>query len=743
VPRVHAHRSPPKIPPRGRRWRQALVVVVAIAAAFVPFRLLRPAPPVDGPIVFISIDTLRADHLPAYGYTRVATPAIDALAADGVVFERAYSHVPQTLPAHASILSGALPFEHGVRDNVGFTVPADLRLLPEWLHERGFATAAVVSADVLRRDTGIGRGFDFFDGEMPAVSGDVSSDRVRRDGSQSLEVAERWIDDGRSSRFFLFFHLYEPHAPYAPPPQFTKYQPYDGAIAYADEIVGRFLTFLRARRLYDAATIVLLSDHGEGLGDHGEQEHGLFVYEETMRVPLVVKLPVAHSHGRRIAQPVRHIDLVPTVLDLVGIPIPRTLQGRSLRPFLNGEALRGGDPPIYSESLYGRYHFGWSELTALTDSRYRFIHAPRDELYDLSADPAERRNVIDDRARTAAAMRAALAAIDRQHRVDAAARPTGEQVERLTALGYVTMQAGVPADTPGETLPDPKDKVEVLRTYRRVLELVQGQQLQTAIDLLRGLLAKEPSMADLWFELATLLRQAGRPADAIEAYHHVLQLNPRSTSGALALASALLKVRRFDDANAAARRALESGGSREPRDAAAAHELLARVALAREDAPSARREAAAAAAADPSLPLTQYVEGFIAYSAGDYTRALDAFERALNASRERTRQVAELHLYAGDTLAHAGRVEEAEREFREEIRFFPTNMWAYASLANLCRAEGRAADSNRAIDAMLRASPSPEAYALAAQLLTTFGDAERAAEVRGAARRLFTNGRSP
>ncbi len=223
-----------------------ILVLVAIGTALAAvggWRYARASAPVSGPIVVISIDTLRADHLPVYGYAHVRTPAIDALAADGVVFERAYSHVPQTLPAHAAILSGRLPFETGVRDNVGFVVKPGERLLPQMLRERGFTTGGVVSAYVLRKETGISQGFDFFDGEMPSSSPELSIGQVQRDGSASEAIAEHWLDAQRSSRVFLFLHLYEPHKPYTPPERFSEFAPYDGEIAYADEIVGRLVHY--------------------------------------------------------------------------------------------------------------------------------------------------------------------------------------------------------------------------------------------------------------------------------------------------------------------------------------------------------------------------------------------------------------------------------------------------------------------------------------------------------------------
>ena len=263
--------------------RRAILAVVAgaviVVGAVWAWRTRSPAPAADGPLVLISIDTLRADRLPAYGYKGTRTPHIDRLVADGVLFEQAYTHSPQTLPAHASILSGQLPFEHGVRDNVGFTVKEGQRFLPHALHDGGFASGGFVSAYVLRRQTGIGQGFDLYDDALPAASPELPLGQVQRPGALTVENANRWIDQRTSSKFFLFVHIYEPHRPYAPPARFKTANPYDGEVEYSDEIVGTLFDHLRAKGLYDRATIVLLADHGEGLGDHGEDEHHLFVYE--------------------------------------------------------------------------------------------------------------------------------------------------------------------------------------------------------------------------------------------------------------------------------------------------------------------------------------------------------------------------------------------------------------------------------------------------------------------------------
>src|SRR3989454_1902373 len=309
-------------------------------------------------VVLISIDTMRADRLRPYGGT-VAVPRMEALAADGIVFENAYAHSPQTLPSHVSILSGRLPFEHGVRDNVGFAVKRDENLLPTMLRGAGFASGGFVSAYVLRDETGIANGFDHFDARLPPSSPEIAVGELQRDGAATLAAVEGWLDGLSTPRFFLFFHIYEPHSPYTPPARFSAYTPYDGEIAYADEIVAGLIASLKQRGLYDAALVVLLSDHGEGLGDHGEQEHGLFLYREAIRVPLIIKLPRQLNAGRRIATPVQHIDLVPTILDSLKLPAKPGLRGRSLVPLFTGNTIP--EQGLYAAALYSRYDFGWSD----------------------------------------------------------------------------------------------------------------------------------------------------------------------------------------------------------------------------------------------------------------------------------------------------------------------------------------------------------------------------------------------
>jgi arylsulfatase A-like enzyme len=676
---------------------------LALAIARVP--MLRISGRGSGPIVLISIDTLRADHLPAYGYTGVRTPGIDAFAAESTVFDSAWSHSPQTLPSHTSILSGQLPFEHGVRDNTGFTVKPNQWLVQRALHDAGWRTGGFVSAYVLRRETGIGQGFDTFDSDLPAASPEASIGQIQRDGSDTLEAASRWLDAQADSKFFLFVHFYEPHKPYAPPARFAMYAPYDGDIAYADELVGRLLDRLRARRLYDAATIVLLSDHGEGLGDHGEQEHGLFLYHETTHVPLMIKAPRGAPH--RVATPVQHIDVVPTLLDVARIPRPSNLRGRSLTPLVDrtGSIRETG---IYSEALYSRFHFGWSELYALTDSQYRLIRAPRDELFDLHADAAESRSIARERPQVREAMRSAIETLLSGVSIAAPSAASEEDRQRLAALGYVGRASRGPLTQPGDALPDPKDKFQVLETYRRASDLAGAGHFDEAASLYQQLIAGDPGMDDVWLELAHAYARLGRTADAVRAYKEIVAHNPRDASGLLGAARGLLELGNLDDAHAHAQLAVAVAP-------AGAHELLARIAVRRRDRDAALREAAATDAAG-GLPMRAFVEGLLAYDDGRYDEAVTRLLEAHRAIDGRPVRMADLNFYLADSLARLQRYPEAERYFLEEIRLFPYNTGARVGLATLYRAMNRDADSDRVIDDLVRVSPTPANRALAARI---------------------------
>ena len=722
-----------------------LAALATSLAAAGGWRFARASAPLSGPIIVVSIDTLRADHLPAYGYAGVRTPAIDALAADGVVFERAYSHAPQSLPAHASILTGRLPFEIGVRDNVGFALKAGERSLAHMLHDRGYATGGVVSAFALRKETGLAQGFDFFDGEMSATARAGAIGRLKRDGAASEAIAERWLSSIGSSRALLFLHIDEPHTPYALPDRFAEYAEYDAAIAASDEIVGRLVRYLKSHQLYDRSTIVLLSDHGEGLGDHGESAHGLLLYDEAIHVPLVIKQEGNAGAGRRVASVVQHIDLVPTILDLVKTSIPGNLRGRSLKPLLDGT---GQVPvrPVYSEALYGRYHFGWSEVVAITDDRYRYVKAPNEELYDLGADPHERRNVAGDPSASERlqAQRAALDRLAAGSKIQPATVAVSPDArERLQALGYLGGRA-MPASVSNDALPDPKGKIDILERYRAAIDLAGARRWRDAIAHLQQIIADDPDMPELWSQLAGFAGRLDRFDLAADAFKHYIGLRPSAPEGYLGAATALLKQRKLEEARTQAFRAVDLAADSDRPSRQAAHELLARIAVVRHDAVAAREEAALAHEADPRIPVAAFIDARLLYDQGRFQDALPFFEQALEEQKKAGgAALADLHYSTADTYIRLERYSDAEVQLTAELRDFPYHLRARAALATLYHTMAKGDAAAGVIGEMTDIIPTPESYALAARLWTLVGHRLQAEAVRVQMRERFTEAPRP
>jgi arylsulfatase A-like enzyme/predicted Zn-dependent protease len=668
-------------------------------------------------VILISVDTLRADHLPAYGYRQVETPNIDGLRRDSVLFERVYSHCPMTLPSHVSMFTGSLPTEHGVRNNIGYRFEgARFRTLAEELRERGYAAGAAVSSYVLRSDTGIDDGFELYEDSIAVATAGAASEH-QRSGRETLKHALAWIQGHREQPFFFFLHLYEPHAPYEPPEPFKSRYPsaYDGEIAAADAIVGELIRSLKASGLYDSAILIFTSDHGEGLEDHGEDQHGILLYREALWVPLLVKLPGSHQADSisrdSISQPRPLSHLFGTVLRLVGIDLP----SRPASWFDAGAEAR----PIYSETLYPRIHLGWSELRSLIDGRYHYIEGPSPELYDLERDPGEARNLITIERRAASRLRQEM------QTYPATASTIGEidpeDARKLAALGYV----GTPRERAAGPLPNPRDEVKNLARIKAAFRLADERRLDEAIAALRSLLQENPKLMDVWSKLGEVLVESGRYDEAIEAYRSAIAHAERfSPDLALALGFAYLK--QGDTAAAAAHARLALATS--PREA---NELLARVALEEGRFDAAEEHARSALRSGDSQPATLLL-------LADVERAAGKLERALRTVEEAERRAAELGVgklqgadyLRGDLLARLDRPEEAAAAYRREIAAFPQHLQAWANLAVILMIQGRSAEANELLEQMARSNPHRGAFLLAAKTLEAFEDRQGAARWR-------------
>jgi arylsulfatase A-like enzyme len=569
----------------------------------------RAAEPARPPVILISIDTLRADHLPAYGYRGVETPNLDRFAADAITFERAFAHAPLTLPSHASIMTGLLPPEHGVRDNAGYRLDPSTPTIASVLRANGYATGAAVSAWVLRAPTNVGAGFEAYDDRVDLVDG-APSGMLQRRGSETASIATTWIRAHSAAPFLYFLHLFEPHTPYEPPADLSlRYAtPYDGEIAAVDAILGQFLDALRRDALYDAALIIVLSDHGEGLGDHGEDEHGVLLYREALHVPLFVKLPRNARAGTRESRPVQLIDVLPTILSATGVEPPTNAHGVTL--------LDPAPPrPIYAETMYPRIHLGWSELRSMIDYPNHLIDGPRPELYDLGADFAERTDLIATRRREAVSLRNQLAPF----RAQAVAVPaiSREEQARLASLGYV---GGQGASATGSDL-NPRDHLADLRELKLIADQMAREDFDGAEARIERLLARNPAWSDLRDQLGVAREAIGDLDGAAAAYRDAIVATPElAPEFALSLGAVLLRKGDLDGAEAHARIALTSNPP-------AAHDLLARIALARGDHDGALREAAVVAESPSHAPVAELLTAEIHLSRGDARSAILALQR--------------------------------------------------------------------------------------------------------------------
>jgi arylsulfatase A-like enzyme/Flp pilus assembly protein TadD len=673
----------------------------------------------DAPVILISIDTLRADRLPLYGYTRIRTPFLDRFAKDAWLFENAYSPCPMTLPAHTTMLTGTLPPEHGVRNNIGFVFDPEAHMsLPRLLRQRAYATGAALSSYVLRFETGLGALFDFYEDSFGTMPG-VQPVNYQRAGDKTAAFAQAWIGEHAGKPFFFLFHIYEPHVPYDPPEPFRSQYgvTYDGEVATSDAIVGAFLDTLKKLGVYDRAIVIVTSDHGEGLGEHGEQQHSIFLYREAIRVPLLVKLPANSGAGSRVAAPVQLSDIFPTVTAALGLPAPKEVSGTSL--FAAGATGTAGRV-IYGETLFPRLQLGWSDLRSVVNERYHYIQGPRPELYDIVADPGEKTDLVKSQTATAADLARALRRYPQGNEKPASVDQ--ETMRRLSSLGYL----GTLRDSgKGADLPNPADNLQALRRMEEAWHLGAEGRVPQAIEVLRSSVRENPGMFDAWVKLGELLSEAGLDEEAAAAYRQALDCSPVFLPDiSVALGFVELLRQRFDEAERLARVSLATVPSK-------ARELLAGIALARGDLAAAESEAVAAAAARNPQPSAILVLAEVKLRAGKPAEALRVVEKAQAAAREkRLGAIYNLEFLRGDALARMDRLEDAEVAFRAEIAAFPAHAQPYASLAVIRFMKGDRPGLDRQLNEMVRANPSPRSYLLAASTLDSLGEKEKAAGFR-------------
>jgi len=515
-------------------------------------------------VILITIDTLRPDHVGCYGYTSIQTPYIDQLAGAGARFTQALTPVPITLPAHTSLLTGMFPLATGVHDFTDNRVPVGTGTLARILHDRGYSTAAFIGAPVLDARFGLNQGFDTYFDHFNLTSGqEVHLDAMKRPGDQVVDEALRWLGHHPSRPLFLWIHLYDPHSPYRPPvPYADRYRgrPYDGEIAFADAQVGRLMTALTLQGLWERSLVVLVSDHGEGLGEHGEKTHGFFIYNSTLHVVCIIRVP--GDAPRVVSDEVSLVDVMPTVLQALGIPLPASLQGRSLLSLVAG---RTGDSAsnLYAESYPPFLHFGWNLLRGLQWHGWKYIETTRPELYDIRVDPGESRNLFSTHQAMALEMSNRLRTVVSRH-TPATGASTPENapqdpalLESLRSLGYVAVSNGTIQDASGKALPDPKDRIG---TYEQVSAALtddaQGHYAES-LHKLQEAEKTEPHSRTIRFLIATEFYHLKDFPHAAAYYQSALELDPKNSIAAYYLGLSRLETGDLGASELAFQRALE------------------------------------------------------------------------------------------------------------------------------------------------------------------------------------------
>jgi arylsulfatase A-like enzyme/Tfp pilus assembly protein PilF len=693
-----------------------------VAAAVAVYFLARPAEPDlrrltrgrDFNVILITLDTVRADALACYGRRDVQTPTIDAWAAQGVRFESCYAQAPLTLTSHVTLMTGTQPLFHGVRDNGAFIVPPKMVTMAKLFKARGYATGAFIGAYVLDSQWGLGPGFDVYDDRFDLKKFErISLESVQRPANEVLDAALPWLEARKAAPFFAWIHLYDAHAPYVPPAPYDRQYaafPYLGEIAFVDAELVRLRRFLESNGLLDRTFVVVAGDHGESLGEHGEATHGFFVYQSTLRVPLIIVTPFAQFRGLVSSEAAGLVDVLPTVCRMAGLPVPAEVQGRSLLPAFFGRPDRK-PPLIYSETYYPRFHFGWSELKAVQNARYKLILAPEPELYDLAADPREEHNMASSQPQVAHDLSGQAEMFMRTASRNAYQLDTSgvdaKTRERLSALGYVgsfTDQAKLR----GKTLADPKDKITVYNALAEARELAKSGQPGEAIETIRRIVAADPDIPDAYFTLGSLLVQAQRPAEAIEAFKQVLERKPDEGFAALNVTRIYEQMGQLDEAERFAEQYLRQG-LEEPQLLM----TLGNLKLLRKDYNAAAPYFERTLALDAESLDSCDALATIAVAKGDLTGAADFLRKALAIDP----RSANVHYRIGWIAEKQGRPADAEAEYLKEIEISPSHFKALYNLARIYGSTGKPDRERQMLERCLTVDPKfPLTYLYLARL---------------------------
>ena len=700
--------------PRSLQRLGAVALATAIGAALLLGRSGGGRPLGAGlNVLLVTLDTTRADRLGCYGYRGANTARLDRLAAEGVRFENAFADAPITLPSHASLLTGLYPFEHGVRNNGNFYLPERFETLATVLRKRGYRTAAFVSSFVLDRRYGLARGFESYDDRMEDAAALGSSREAERRGDRTALACTRWLEghagEGASAPFFVWLHLYDPHEPYRPPPPFRDLfvdHPYDGEIAFTDVAVASVLEKLAQLGLLDRSLVAVVADHGESLGDHGEETHSMFLYESAIRVPLILWRPGVLPAGKVVASPVRTLDLAPTILDILGEPPLAAPHARSLRGAIDGRSPER-PPAVYAETYVPKFYMNGAALRALREDRYKLIDAPRPELYDLAHDPGETQNRFEDEPVIAGRLRAELERLTAGADAAMSVGPVDEEaVEKLRALGYLGARGDLARTPRHEEEKDPKDLIAVFNRLRRAEGAVRDRRFEEALPILRALVAEEPRNAFAHQVLGSAYMGMRQHARAVEQFRAYLALVPNSAHAHQWMAVGYANLGDQTSALREARSAL----ALDPH-LSDARVLRAGILSALGRRAEAVQELRAAVATDPEKPLLRLGFAEVLFDAGQAAEAEAEYRTILKQYPVFAPALAGL----GALLVRRGAVEEALAAFRRALEVDPRQDEARFNLAGVLERQGRAAEARAEYERLARAADTSPALRDAAK----------------------------
>lgn len=708
--RVRKNHLPEKIevvektyPQKQKKHILYVIPVLVIVVGFLLFHILRPKHEIQRAenlnIVIVTLDTLRADRLGCYGYEKADTPRLDEIARMGIKFENAICQSPLTLPSHASIFTGLYPLYHQIRDNGAYYLDERFETLAEIFREKEYNTAAFVGAFPVDSRFGLDQGFTVYEDNFKEDEKFKAFYSERR-AEEVFHAFQGWFVENFHSKFFVWIHYYDPHLPYDPPPPYREKfsDPYDGEVAYTDFFVGKIIDLLRERKVFENTLIVIAGDHGEGLGDHREIDHGLFLYNSTLKVPFIICAPQNIPPQRVVTSQVRLIDIYPTLLDLFNLSVPEEIQGESLVPFLEGKQKE--DLVSYIETFHPQEMFRWAALRGIVDGRMKYIDAPRQELYDMQKDPQEEHNLFQEEKKIASQMKEDLDSLIEKYSSGSSSRRelSSDEKEKLLSLGYIIDRS--PRGSEPDALPDPKDKIDVWYT----LQVARG------------------------------LQRRGDNEKAEELYKKGIMMDPYCSLNYLFLGGLYLKDYRLQGAYDVFKK-----GSRAVPESLPLHDGLAKTAIQMGKYQEALEECEAMLALNDRYFNALSLAGFVHNRLGENEKAIEYLQKAADIEPENKLLLLDL----ARVLATSGRLEKAVEVYNRLIAQYPNDFRIYENLGITYGATGELEKSIESLKKAIELHPTALAFFNLGVALETTGKIDEAINYLKAYLRTTPEGDTP